>query len=303
MRRAWRLALAGTALAVLATGCTKSTGVDKDLTNAWPAFDKAVTPTPKVGACYTERLDATWHGDFSDAVDCSASHQTETVFVGAFSGSEAGRSSPPLAGTPARADAYGQCQKAAGDYLGDDWHIANVVLGLVLPDDKAWAGGARWFRCDAVQYADSNFDSVRTSGSVKGGLLGNRPLAVTCLTVTDDGKNAVTGHKDTPCDQVHNGEFTGLYIAPARAWPGKDAARTLAGDGCEGVVAHFLGLSGNRATNTNIAWTSDLFDEDQWNLGDRTVRCYVLALNGNTINGAKVVGSMKGIRDGKPRQG
>ncbi len=303
MRRSWRLALVGTAVAVLATGCTASTGVDNDLTNAWPAFDKAVTPTPKVGACYTQKLDTTWYGDFSDAVDCSASHQTETLFVGAFSGTEAGRSSPPLAGTQARADAYGQCQKAAGDYLGGDWHMANVVLGLVLPDDKAWTGGARWFRCDVVQFADSNFDSVRTNGSAKGGLQGGRPLAVTCLTVTDDGKNSVTGQKDTPCDQAHNGEFAGLYTAPARTWPDKDAARKLAGDGCEGVIAQFLGFSGSQPQTNYVGWMADNFDQDQWNLGDRTVRCFALAFNGNTVNGAKVVGSMKGIRDAKPKQG
>jgi hypothetical protein len=303
MQRAWRLALVGTAFAVLVAGCGKSTGVDNDLTNAWPVFDKAVTPVPKVGACYGQRLDTTWYGDFSDAVDCSTSHQTETVFVGSFTGTEAGRSTPPLAGTPARADAYGQCQKAASDYLGDDWHIAMAVLGLVLPDDKAWTGGARWFRCDMVQFSDSKYESVRTNGSVKGGLQGSRPLAVTCLSLTDDGKNSVTGWKDAPCDQPHNGEYAGLYTASARAWPDKDPAQKLASSGCEGVVAHFLGFSGNQPTSNYVGWTYDTFDQDQWNLGDRTVRCYVLAFNGNSINGAKVVGSMRGIRDGKPRQG
>jgi hypothetical protein len=305
MRRAWRLAVVFAALAVLAAGCAKPTGVDNDLTNAWPAFDKAVTPTPKVGACYTERLDTTWFADdFDGAVDCSVSHQTETVFVGAFTGTEAGRSSAPLAGTPARATAYGQCMKAANDYLGDDWHIGNVVLGLVLPNDKAWAGGARWFRCDAVAFDDSNFEKVRGVGTVKGGLQGSRALAVTCLTLTADSNRRVTGEKDTPCDQPHNAEFVGLYTAPARDWPDRDAEQKLASDGCEGVFAHFLGFSSNERPASNYAgWWPGGFEEDQWKLGDRTERCFVVALDGNGLSGPKVVGSMKGIRAGKPHQG
>jgi Septum formation len=305
MRRAWRVALVGAALAVLAAGCAKPTGTDNDLTNAWPAFDKAVTPTPKVGACYSDKLDTTWYADdFSGAVDCSGSHQTETVFVGTFSGTEAGRSSPPLAGTPSRAEAYGQCMKAANDYLGDDWHNAKVVLGLVLPSDKAWTGGARWYRCDVVAFDDFGLETVRGVGSVKGGLQGSRALAITCVTITADGSRRVTGEKDTPCDQPHNAEFAGLYTAPARDWPDRDTESKLANDGCRGVWARFLGLGGNGSSGSNyVGWWARGFDEDQWKLGDRTEICYVVALDGNNLSAPKVVGSMKGIRDGKPRQG
>jgi Septum formation len=304
MRRAWRVALVGTALAVLAAGCAKSTGTDNDLTNAWPAFDKAVTPTPKVGACYTQQLDTTWFlDDFSDAVDCSASHQTETVFVGAFTGTEAGRSSPPLAGTPARSDAYGQCMKAANDYLGDDWHNAMVVLGLVLPGDKAWTGGARWYRCDVVAYDDFSLETVHGVGSVKGGLRGSRPLAITCLTLTSDSGRRITGEKDTPCDQPHNAELAGLYTIPPRDWTNRETAGKLASDGCEGVAAHFLGFPGNRPVSNYTGWWATTVGEDQWKLGDRTALCFVVAIDGDSLSAPKVVGSMKGIRDGKPRQG
>ena len=303
MRRGWRLVVTGAVLAVALAGCGKPTGIDGDLTNAWPAIQKATTPTPKVGDCYTEKYDATWYGDFSSALDCSLAHQTETVYVGAFAGADADRSSPPLAGTDSRSNAYAQCQKSATDFLGDDWHIGNVFLGLVLPDDKAWTGGARWYRCDLIHFEDSNFESVHQYGTVKDGLRGSKPIAVTCITFTDDGKSAVTGQKDTPCAQPHNGEFAGVYTAPAGAYPSKDAARTLANTGCGGVAAKFLGFSGNSPVSNFVGWLADGFQQDQWNLGDRTIRCFVVAFNGQTVNGANVVGSMRGIRNGQPKKG
>jgi hypothetical protein len=44
------------------------------------------------------------------------------------------------------------------------------------------------------------------------------------------------------------------------------------------------------------------FSEDQWNLGDRSERCYALAFNGTSVNGARIVGSVKGLKDGAPRK-
>ena len=56
MRRWWALvAIAAAALAM--GGCGNPAGVDGDLTNAWPAFAKAQTPTPVVGACYPQEYD------------------------------------------------------------------------------------------------------------------------------------------------------------------------------------------------------------------------------------------------------
>jgi hypothetical protein len=303
MRRGWLVAVVGVAVFALA-GCAKPAGVDGDLTNAWPALPQAKTPVPTVGVCYPVDYDPTWYGDFDKAVDCAASsHRTETVYVGSFSGADADRSAPPLAGSAARKTAYTQCMKAANDYLGGDWQSGKVDIGLVLPDDKAWTGGARWYRCDAIQFKDSNFDTVATQGSVKGGLAGAKPLAVTCLIVTDDGHNSVTKTDDVACDQPHNGEFAGIYTATDGPYPSdKEARRKLANNGCEEIVAHFLGFAGSQALNKYIGWMAVGFSEDQWNLGDRTERCFALAFNGTTVNGARIVGSVKGLKDGAPRK-
>ncbi len=303
MRRWWAWGVAG-AVALALSGCGKPAGVDGDLTNAWPAFEKAKTPVPVVGACYPDEYDSTWHGDFDSAVDCKvASHQTETVYVGTFTAADADRSAPPLAGSSSRKAAYSQCQKAATEYLGGEWQSGKVFLGLVLPDDKAWAGGARWYRCDVTAFKDSNLDIVATTGSVKDGLRGSRPLGLTCLIVTDDGKNSLTKTEDADCAQPHNGEFAGIYAAPDGPYQAnQETRRKLANTGCESIVAHFLGFPGDQALSRYIGWMALGFDEDQWNLGDRTERCYALAFNGNTVNGARVVGSVKGIKDGAPKK-
>jgi Septum formation len=303
MRRWWAL-VAGAAVALAVGGCTKPAGVDGDLTNQWPAFAKAQTPVPVVGACYPREFDPTWYGDFDSAVDCAnASHQTETVFVGALTGADADRSAPPLAGSASRKAAYTRCQQAANDYLGDAWQTGKVVLGLVLPDDKAWTGGARWYRCDVIHFQDSDYNTVATTGSVKDGLRGARPVAVTCLIVTDDGKNSVTKTDDADCDKPHNGEFAGIYQAPDGAWPAdENARRKLANNGCEAIVAHFLGYTGDQAISNYLGWMAQGFDENQWNLGDRSERCFALAFNGKSVNGARIIGSVKGLRGGAPRK-
>jgi hypothetical protein len=304
MRRRAAVALAIGATLTL-SGCGRPAGVDGDLTNGWAPLPKATTPTPVVGACYPTEYNETWYGDFSGAVDCAkASHQIETVWVGTFTGPDAQRSAPPLAGSPARRTAYEQCQQAGSDYLGGGWQGAKVDLGLVLPDDKAWTGGARWYRCDLIQFKDSSFDTVNTDGTAKDGLRGAKPLGITCLLVTDDGKGAVTKTEDIDCARPHNGEFVGLYTAPDTPWPADAHARgKLASNGCEALVAHYLGFPGNQALSRYVGWMSTGFYEEQWKLGDRTERCFALAFGGRSVNGVRIVGSVQGLKGTAPRKG
>jgi hypothetical protein len=285
-------------------GCARSTGVDGNLTNDWPAFSTAVTPTPVAGVCYPNPFTAVWFGDFSSAVDCAkGTHAIETVYVGSFSGADAARSGPPLAGSTIRRGAYDQCQKAATDYLGGPWQGARIELGLALPDDRSWTGGARWYRCDVTQYQDSNYDTVSVQGSVKDGLRGAKPLAVTCLVVTDDSKGNITKSEDIGCDKPHNGEFIGLYTAPDTPWPASDNAReTVAQKGCEKLLGQFLGYGDGKPYSNYVGWWPGGFVEEQWNLGDRTERCFALAFNGHSVNGARVVGSMRGLKSSPPHK-
>jgi hypothetical protein len=133
---------------------------------------------------------------------------------------------------------------------------------------------------------------------------GSRPLAITCLTVTDDGKGVVKSTTDVACDQPHNVEFIGLYTAPDGAWQADDKTRQKAEEkGCEGVLSTFLGYGGATPYSNYVGWWAWGYQQDQWKLGDRTERCFAVAMNGRgSANGVKVVGSMRGLKAGAPHR-
>lgn len=294
MRRAGAL-LGLFGVLALAAGCTgRPAGVDGDLVDDWPAMADPVTPVPVAGVCYDEPLQETWYGGF-DPVDCDESHHSETVYVGSFTGATADRTTAPRSDQAARADAYGTCQQALSDYLGGDWHTAAVTLVLVLPSDAAWTGGARWYRCDVAQFQDLAFRKQVVHGSVKDGLRGKRPLAITCFVGKDAPDDTVVIKKGVDCAKPHNGEFAGLYTPPKGAYPKGDRADQLGQDGCEAVVADYLGFSGKHDTSQYIGWMWTSVTEDQWRLGDRTIQCLAYTWDGEMIKG-----SIKGIRGRDP---
>ncbi|GIH18142.1 septum formation family protein [Rugosimonospora africana] len=298
MRR-WVALAAGLAVVAALSGCAKPSGVDGDLTNGWPAMPRAKVQVPVAGACYVWPYAKVWRGDF-DPVDCATrKHQTETAYVGTFTGADAARSQPPADGSPLLPNLYAQCQKGASDYLGGDWHAAMVFLGLVLPSGEAWAGGARWFRCDLVHLTDPDGTEVVQDGTLKGDLSGPRTAAYGCLTVDTDNQRNVLSERPIDCAQPHAAEFAGTFTAPNVPWPSTAAARERLGDnGCVEVVAKFLGFANSdQWDNPAVGWWEQSFDEDQWNLGDRTVQCFAYAFT----KSGHFTGSVKGIRGKTPK--
>ena len=286
-------------------GCGQlPSGIDGNLTNGWPAMPAAKVPVPQSGKCYSELPSSQdWAINLSP-VPCTGPHYSETVFVGTFTGADSAAFTPPGAGTQARASAFDQCRKNTTDYVGGDFMLGRMNLGLVLPGPKAWTGGARWFRCEVTRYTNLNFDKELTdnAGSVRDGLRGTRPLALTCATDTADGKGAIVDEQVADCAQPHNAEFAGLFTAPTSPWPsGAEARHNLALDGCEGVVASYLGLTTGKITNPVLGWLADNFDQNQWVLGNRTVRCFALGFNGDSPNGVRFTGSVKGIGTRAPK--
>jgi hypothetical protein len=81
-------------------------------------------------------------------------------------------------------------RRNATGYIGGDFMLGRMNLELVLPGPKAWTGGARWYRCEVTRYTNLHNEGELTDdgGSVKDGLRGARPLALTCATDTDNGK-------------------------------------------------------------------------------------------------------------------
>lgn len=293
--RGWLAAACGAGLVLALAGCAKPAGVDGDLTNAWPAFPKATTPTPAVSACYVEEYDATWYGPF-DSVPCSQAHQTETAYVGAFTGAVADAAVPPDASSAGRKAAYQNCVAEAADYLGGDWHLAYVWLGMVLPSPAAWTGGARWYRCDLLKTGDVEHGTVRNTGTVRDGLRGNRPLAITCIN-TAESNDKVESEAPADCAKPHSGELAGVTSGPNIPWPGDSAVQKLADSACEAMVARYLGLSGVHDTNPLVGWLFFWPRQIQWDAGDRSFSCFAYAFT----KSKKMTGTVKGLGANAPK--
>jgi hypothetical protein len=300
MRRLFAAVLALAAIAALAGCSALPAGVDGNLTDNWPTMPEAKVPVPVAGACYYSRSTGFSAGD-DTTVACADAHASETVFVGTFSGADADRSAPPAKASPALATVFGDCRKNATAYLGDDFAMGPLDLIVVLPVVAAWKAGARWYRCDVTRYYNVSHRTVGGQGSVKDGLRGDRPLALTCFTVTDD-KNKITDEEPTACAQPHNAELAGLFTAPDVPWPADQTARSnMAQKGCQQVAAQYLGLTGGRVNNPVLGWGWDNFVQDRWELGDRTVRCLVMGFKADSVNGVRFTGSVKGIGTKAPK--
>lgn len=292
----WLAAVLGVAVTISLAGCGKPGGVDGDLINGWPAFAKAVTPTPKVGACYDSDYAPIWYGEFK-TLPCDQSHQAETAYVGTFTGSDAQRASPPSADSPSRKAAYAQCVKGATDYLGGDWHNAYVWLGLVIPSTAAWHGGARWYRCDLMATGDVERSTTSNLTSVKDGLRGDKPLAITCINTIETKSGGVQSETPTTCAKPHNGEFVGTATAASTAWPGDKGAQQQAEKACEAKVAKYMGFSGNRVANQWVGWLFFWPPQSDWEMGDRSFMCFAYAFT----DSKKMTGSVKGLGDRAPK--
>jgi Septum formation len=290
----WRLGT--TAAVVLLVGgllaaCGNPPGTDGNLANNWKVMPDAVIPTPASQVCYditTE--DPATVTKWPTPVDCGAAHTVETAYVGTFTGAEAERSSPPTSGSPGRRAAFEQCAAEAKGFLGDDWRTGRLDLFLVLPIALHWQGGARWFRCDLLEYKDLNdYEVVKRTGSLKGGLSGERAVGLGCFTVVVNSNNQVDQMNAVACSAPHTAEFAGVYDLPDTPYPTDRAAAARARlDGCGPVVAAYAGVPNDSNLTYRIGWIAFGFSEVDWGLGNRGVRCY-----GNKAN--NITGSIKGI--------
>lgn len=270
------LAVAGV-VTLLLSACGNPAGTDGNLTNNWKAMPDAVIPTPVAGACYDVTTDnPTTVTKWPAPVECTATHTVETVYVGTFTGAEANESSAPSTGSAGRRSAYETCASEAKSFLGDDWRTGRLELSVVLPIALHWQGGARWFRCDLMEYKDLNdYAVVPRTASLKGGLTGERPVGLSCITVTTTSDNKIDKMTPIACNATHNGEFAGVFDLPDTPYPTDRAAASKARlDGCAPVVAAFANVPNDADLSFRVGWISSPFTEIEWGLGNRGVRCY-----------------------------
>ncbi|GIF78432.1 septum formation family protein [Asanoa siamensis] len=229
-----------------------------------------VTASPEPPRCHAQPAART-AAALDGTVDCAAPHQAETIHTGEFTGAAAAKASA----SPA---VFGECDKEATAALGDDWRTARLRLDLVLPAGAAWTAGDRWFRCDLVELTGVGPDGevVARSGTLAGALEApDAPLRLRCALVKLDKKQNIDTVADSPCDVRHEGEFAGVWTAPAKvAYPKKDRDYVPFYEGCLKTIAEYVGVAYEPGFNTRTGYIPVLADEATWALGDRGVRCF-----------------------------
>jgi hypothetical protein len=284
------LALAGVVGLVLG-GCGAPGGADGNLVDDWAAIGepKMFVPTPET--CHPADFVETVYLSSYFPVDCSVSHRVETVHVGTFTGA-LDSAAPPARGSAPRRAAYAECDRQARGFLGADWRVARLWLGVAIPSERAWLAGARWFRCDLVEMIEveeNNISTTRT-GSLKGALRSPGPLHLTCYHTTLDRNDQIDRMPAVDCDERHNSEFAGVWRAPEDlGYP--DAERDWQDfyDGCYRVVARYVEVpqSSVRFRTGIVALPGR---PDDWEAGDRGVRCYLWISDGRFTRSLKGAG-------------
>jgi hypothetical protein len=211
-------------------------------------------------------------------VDCAASHQSETIHSGTFTGVAAAAAEAPPTGSRALVAVYGECDKQAAIALGADWRAARLRLDVVLPATAAWQGGQRWFRCDLVELTGVGPDGkvAARSGSLVGALTTDSPLLLRCALVKLDKRSNVETVADSPCDVKHEGEFAGVWTAPGKVpYPVKDRDYVPFYEGCLKTIAAYVKMPYEPGFAARTGYIPVLATKDAWTLGDRGVRCFL----------------------------
>ncbi|MGI5212975.1 septum formation family protein [Plantactinospora sp. CA-290183] len=286
------LALAGVVgLGVVA--CAAPGGSDGDLTDDWARVGEPQVFIPSAGTCHAADFAETAYLSSYRPVDCATNHRLETVHVGTFTGAAAERAEPPAPGSTEARAAYGECDTGARSYLGDDWRVGRLWLGMAKPSPQAWAGGARWFRCDVTELTnvEDNGDTASRTASLKGALGTRGPLHLGCYAAEMGRNRTIEAMPPIDCGRRHNSEFAGVWAAPASAgYPTEERDWAAFYDGCYQVAARYAGVpqSSVRFRTGVVALPGGPGD---WRSGNRGVRCYLWISDGAFTRSLKGAGS------------
>ncbi|WP_179802156.1 septum formation family protein [Micromonospora purpureochromogenes] len=274
MRRAMTRPVAAFVAGALLAGCAATAGVDGDLTDDWAAPAAAGSFTPEAGVCQV--------GDFTDTValdayapvDCAVAHRVETVHVGAF---PAGRADPPATGSLDLRGAFAECDAHATGYVGDDWRAGRLRLAVALPTRPGWAAGSRWYRCDLSELttAEAAAAVVPRTGSLRDALKGPSALRLGCQRTRTGTGRGVQVLLPAECATAHDAEFVGVWKAPDRPYPTRDADWLPLYAGCRSVLARYVGVPDDADLRFRSGVVVRPPGAGRWRAGDRGVRCHL----------------------------
>ena len=276
------------ALALLA-GCGTPAGTDKNITDDWAMLATPKVPSPPVGACYSTSVqffatDTTTLFSFKPVESCTTSHASETFWVGDLTGPAASGSTPPKGAT--LKDGWAKCASEAEKFLGGDYHDGRLELLVLVPSSTQWTAGARYLRCDLAEVVSDGDKPVNRTSSLKDGLKGEKPLALTCaMEIYDTDGKTWLDYTPTSCTTTHNMEYVGTYTSTDRPFPSNSDERKAAmRPGCEALGAKYLGMTTAQLTNhQQVGIGFWMVDEENWNRGNRSARCYAMLFDKKTI--------------------
>jgi len=280
VRMRWRMFAAVVLLSLAGCDGTQPVGEAIASASASAAAPSAVA-LPAEGMCHTgQSLDMyDYRAVTLNPVDCAAEHQAEIVRVGRLT-------TPPENKTR---EVFADCDSAAREYVGGDWHEGRLGLAIVVPSTDEWNAGAREYRCALFEFAADGFVSRMRSGSLKDGLRGARPLALTCVDVLaipdgQGGYRSIDRLVPIDCTQPHNGEYVGLYVGAEGPHPGMPKLAGEVTQFCTAKAAKFLGESPSKfERRTDMIIVPIGGNPDRWALGDRTSHCYIVTRPDNRV--------------------
>ncbi len=271
MRRAMRVVVAALVAGAVLTGCATD-GLDGDLTDDWAALPPAGPFTPAAEVCQVADFTPTVALDGYDPVGCDLPHRVETVHVGTFT---VDRATPPALGSAELRTAFADCDTRASSYVGDNWRAGRLRLAVALPTDPGWAAGSRWYRCDLTELTtvEAAAQVVTRTGSLRDALKGSSVLRLGCQRTV--GGSRVQKLTPVDCGTPHDAEFVGVWSAPERPYPTRNADWAPLYAGCNSVLARYVGVPDDAILRFRSGVVVRPPGAGRWAVGDRGVRCYL----------------------------
>lgn len=287
-------AVVGGALLLALAACSDlPEGVDGDLTGGWEELPDPSTFRPASEVCYEEAYRPTASVEHYRPIDCDQPHLVETAHVATFTGEAGEREAPPAPDEWEWRAAFAQCEERVAEFLGAEHRYGRVWLGVAVPTEEAWDGGARWFRCDLSELAEVSSEPVMREGSLAGALADrDSDLRLGCFQV-DVGGGVVAEKLPVPCDEPHQAEFVGTWRAPDGAYPDADDSGAVdeVYTGCRSRIAAYTDIPDDGDVRFRVGAIVDWLSEQDWDAGNRSFRCYLWVSDGELTTSLRDAGT------------